>query len=444
MPSYPFLKSYDELRSELDRLGLDVPLSDDLSCLGQPLTFGNTFACKKTLTLPNRFVAQPMEGFDSGPDGEPAELGIRRYERFAAGGAGLIWFEATAVIREARCNSQQFWINTKSVNAFAALEERTRSFARKAHGHEIVTIIQLTHSGRYSKPIRGVRQPIIAQHNSVLDAAHHLPPDHPLITDDELDRLQDDYVTAAKLAAKCGFDGVDVKSCHGYLLNELLGARTREGKYGGSFENRTRFFRETVARIRDEVPSVFVTSRFNVYDAVKYPWGFGADENDYKKWDLTESKRLVAALRELGMPLMNITIGNPYFNPHYNRPYAKAIRGAVAYDENPLIGIARFLNIVREIQQSQPDVPMIGAGTAWLRHLVPKVAAGVVQNGWMTLFGQGRGAFAYPDSPQDILATGEMDTKKVCFACSGCTELMRHEQPTGCVLRDRDYYRLDT
>ena len=442
--SFPFLKTYDELQSELDRLGLTIPLSSDVSILGKPLTFGNTIASgwKKSFTLPNRFVVQPMEGFDSGPDGEPTELGFRRYERFAAGGAGLVWFEATAILPEARTNAQQFWINEKSVNTFAALEERARSFARKTHGHEIVTVIQLTHSGRYSKPERGVRKPVIAQHHGVLDAAHNIPADYPLITDDELDRLQDAHVAAAKLAAKCGFDGVDIKSSHGYLLNELLGARTRPGKYGGSFENRTRFLRETIARIRDEVPSVFVTLRLNVYDAVKYPWGFGVDENDYKKWDLTESKQLVAMLKEIGIPLLNLTIGNPYFNPHYNRPYAKALRGAVPYDENPLIGVARFLNIVREMQASQPDLPMIGAGTAWLRHLVPRVAAGVVQSGWMSLFGQGRGSFAYPDSPQDILSTGEMDPKKVCFACSGCTELMRQEEPTGCVLRDRDYYRL--
>jgi 2,4-dienoyl-CoA reductase-like NADH-dependent reductase (Old Yellow Enzyme family) len=435
MAQYSFLKSYSELQSELNRLGFDIPLSDDFSVLAEPLTSG-------AVTLPNRFVVQPMEGFDSGPDGEPTELGFRRYERFAAGGAGLIWFEATAVLPEARSNSQQFWINEKSVHRFAALEEKTRSIAKNRFGHGIVSVLQLTHSGRYCKPTRGVRSPVIVQHSGVLDAAHNIPPDHPLMTDAELDRLQDAYVTAAKLAAKCGFDGVDIKSCHGYLLNELLGSHTREGKYGGSFENRTRFLRETMARVRDEVPTVFVTSRLSVYDAVKYPWGFGVDRDDYKKWDLTESKRLAALLREIGVPLLNITVGNPYFNPHFNRPYAKPIRGAAAYDENPLIGVARFINIVREIQESQPDLPMIGSGTAWLRHLVPQAAAGIVKNGWASHFGQGRCSFAYPDAPHDILSKGVMDTKQLCMACSGCTELMRMESPAGCVLRDRDYYRI--
>jgi 2,4-dienoyl-CoA reductase-like NADH-dependent reductase (Old Yellow Enzyme family) len=436
---FPFLNTYDELQDELKKIGASLPMSDDLAVLSEPLTFGQT----KKFTLPNRFLVQPMEGFDSGPDGEPTELGFRRYERFADGGAGFIWFEATAVRADARSNSQQFWLNEKSVDRFAALEEKTRSLAKKQFGHDIVSVLQLTHSGRYSKPTRGNRVPVLAQHSGVLDAAHNISGDLPLITDDELDRLQDDYIAAAKLAAKCGFDGVDIKSCHGYLLDELLGAHTREGKYGGSWENRTRFLRETIERVQNEVPSLFVTTRLNVYDAVKYPWGFGVNKENYKQWDLTEAKQLVAILHKLGVPFLNVTIGNPYFNPHFNRPYAKTIRGAIPYNEHPLLGIVRFLNIIREMQESLPDLPMVGAGTAWLRHLVPKVAAGIVQHGWAKMFGYGRGAFAYPDMPKDIMTNGEMDKKKVCVACSGCTELMRAESPTGCIIRDRDYYRVE-
>ncbi|MDR3232250.1 MAG: NADH:flavin oxidoreductase [Planctomycetaceae bacterium] len=426
--------TYPELQSELRHFGLELPMADDLSVLAAALTFAGR-------TVPNRFVVQPMEGFDSGPDGEPLELGFRRYERFAAGGAGLIWFEATAVRCDARSNEQQFWLNENSAGKFAELLENTRRIARKENGHEIVTVIQLTHSGRYSKPVRGSRKPVIAQHSSVLDAAHNIPADYPLITDDELDRLQDDYAAAAKLAARCGFDGIDVKSCHGYLLNEILGAHTRSGKYGGSFENRTRFLRETIQRIGSEVPGIFVTSRLSVYDAVKYPWGFGTDKEDYKKHNLTEPKRLALMLQKIGVPLLNVTIGNPYFNPHYNRPYAKAAKGTIHYDEHPLLGVVRFVDTVREMQQSQPDLPMIGAGTAWLRHLVPKVAAGIIQSNSAALFGQGRCSFAYPNAPKDILTRGAMDEKQVCLACSGCTNFMRAEQPAGCSIRDRAFYR---
>lgn len=441
MAGYSFLKSYEELQIELEKLGLELPLSDDFSVFAQKWEL--RVPDKPSLFLPNRFAVQPMEGFDSGPDGEPTELGFRRYERFAEGGAGLIWYEATAVLPEARSNEQQFWLNEKSANRFAALEERTRSIARKKFGHEIVSILQLTHSGRYSKPKRHQPKPVIAQRSGIVPLPGGFnPEDYPLITDGELDRLQDVYVNAAQWAAKCGFDGVDIKSCHGYLLNELLGAYTREGKYGGSFENRTRFLRETMQRVRDEVPSIFVTTRLSVYDAVQYPYGFGTDKENYKQWDLTESKALVALLKQIGVPLLNITIGNPYFNPHFNRPYASPVRGTPGYDEHPLIGVVRFIHIVREIQQAQPDLPMFGAGTAWLRHLVPRVAAAILANGWAALFGQGRSGFAYPDAPNDILSKGEMDVKKTCWACSGCSELMRAEEPTGCVIRDKDFYAL--
>ena len=435
---FPFLNTYDELQDALAKLGCSLPMSDDLSVLSKPLTFGNT----KQFTLPNRFVVQPMEGFDSGPEGEPTELAFRRYERFVTGGAGLIWYEATAVRDTGRCNSQQFWLHKKSIDRFAALEEKTRSLAKKKFGHDIVSVLQLTHSGRYSKPIRGKRMPIIAQHSGTLDAHWGIPDDYPLITDDDLDRLQDDFVAAAKLAAKCGFDGVDIKSCHGYLLNELLGAHTREGKYGGSFENRTRFLRETTERIKSEVPALFVTARMNAYDGVQYPWGFGANKDNYEQWDLTEAKLLAKMLNELGSPLANVAIGNPYFNPHCNRPYSKAIRGATPHNEHPLFGIVRYVNIVREMQESLPEIPMMGAGMAWLRHLTPKVAAGIVQQGYAKLFGFGRNALAYPDMPNDIMSKGTMDENKICMTCSGCTELMRAEMPTGCVIRDREYYRL--
>jgi 2,4-dienoyl-CoA reductase-like NADH-dependent reductase (Old Yellow Enzyme family) len=438
MSKYPFIRSYEHLTEELIRLGLELPLSDDISVLGKRLYFEYESDGRRLGSeLENRFVVQPMEGFDAGEFGEPLERSFRRYEQFAAGGAGLVWFEATAILPEARSNSRQFWLNKKSFNAFASLLERTKSIAKKECGHNIVTIIQLTHSGRYSKPERGIRSPIIAQHNEVLDAAQGIPPDYPLVSDDELFRIQDAFIDTAKLAARCGFDGVDVKSCHGYLLNELLGARQREGIYGGTLENRSRFLQETIRRIRNEVSSIFVTSRLSVYDAVKFPWGFGIDQNDYRQSDLLESRILADMLRETGVPLLNITIGNPYFNPHYNRPYATPVRGTTGSDENPLIGVARFVEIVKNMQKAFPNFPMVGAGTAWLRELMPKVAAGIIANGWATLFGQGRNSFAYPNAPKDILNYGKIDPKKACITCSRCTELMREESPTGCEIKNK-------
>ena len=88
-------RSLDELRQEIASRQIDLPTSEDISVLATPVTFGR-------LTVPNRMATQPMEGCDSLPDGSPSELTVRKYRRFAAGGAGLLWWEACAVVPEAR------------------------------------------------------------------------------------------------------------------------------------------------------------------------------------------------------------------------------------------------------------------------------------------------------------------------------------------------------
>lgn len=426
------LKDLDLLRAELTALGLTLPIEEDVSVLGDHVRIGDH-------ETPNRFVVQPMEGFDSDADGTPGQLSFRRYGRYAAGGSGLIWFEATAVLHEARSNPQQLALHKDNVGVFAGLVAETRRIAREAFGHNILMVIQLTHSGRYSKPT-GLPRPIIAHHSAVLDPKHNLPPDYPLVTDDYLDRLQDVYVEAARLAAQAGFDGVDIKSCHRYLVSELLASFTREGKYGGSLENRSRMLRETLQRIAREVPGVFVTTRMNVYDAIPYPYGFGVNRNDYHLPDLTEPLEVIRQLRSIGIPLINLTIGNPYYQPHYGRPFDRPVAGVPLPDEHPLQGVARFVEITRAIQQAMPDLPVIATGYSWLRHLMPYVAAGVIRQGGATLVGQGRGAFAYPDSVKDILSTGRMNPVKSCITCSGCSQIMRDGTMTGCVVRDSEIY----
>jgi len=233
---------------------------------------------------------------------------------------------------------------------------------------------------------------------------------------------------------------VGIKSCHRYLIAELHASFTREGKYGGSFENRTRLLRETLARIKQDVPQVFFTTRMNAYDAISYPYGFGVSQDDYRIPDLTEPLQLVGHLKELGAPVLNVSIGNPYFNPHFGRPYDFPIRGLDVPHDHPLAGIARFIGITRTIQEQYPDLPIIGSGYTWLRHLAPYVGSAAISTGGATLFGLGRGAFAYPETPNDILANGEMDPGKCCVACSACTQIMRDGVHTGCVVRDSEIY----
>ena len=438
MPGHePFsFQSLDELRERIRELALALDVTEDLSPLLAPLEVG-------PFTLPNRLVVLPMEGCDGTADGAPDELTFRRYRRFASGGAGLLWMEATAVVPEARANPRQLWLHPGVVPEFARLVEETRRAAADTFGpsHRPLLIVQLTHSGRYSRPGRAPA-PIIAHHSPYLDPTHHLPPDYPLITDDELARLEDRYVEAALCAREAGFDGVDVKACHRYLVSELHASHTRENSiYGGlAFENRSRFFRNVVRKIREAAPGLLVSSRMNAYDAMAYPYGFGVSREDPSTPALEEPIELVRYLKDAGSPLVNITIGNPYFNPHVNRPYDLPVVGAPLPPESPLEGVARFTGVVRRIQEEFPAMAVIGGGYSWLRHLLPYVAAAHVRNGWVSLVGAGRMAFAYPDFVRDIMEKGKLDPQKACVACSACTQIMRDSGRSGCVPRDAEVY----
>ncbi len=233
--------------------------------------------------VPNRLACHPMEGCDGLVNGAPSDLTLRRYKRFGAGGgAGLIWFEACAMLKESRANPLQLWIHEKVLGDFKDMVAMTREAAQESMGHDPFLVLQLTHSGRYSRPVKKP-QPIIAHHSEILDPIHKLPPDYPLITDEELDRLQDVYVAATQMAKDVGFDAVDIKSCHRYLMSELFASFTRENsRYGGAYENRVRLLLETVSKIRKLIPDFEVTSRLNVYDAISHPYGWGVDQEDYQ------------------------------------------------------------------------------------------------------------------------------------------------------------------
>jgi len=437
LPHHPFdYHSLEDLKEEIQQSHTGIPVTEDLRILGMRLQAGK-------LRAPNRMVVLPMEGCDGLADGSPDELTLRRYRRFAAGGAGMLWVEACAVTPEGRANPRQLWIRDCNIAAYRAMVDEIHQSAAETMGkrHRPLLVLQLTHSGRYSKP--GPKPtPIIAHHSKFLDPIHNLAPDYPLISDDELERLEDKYVEAARCAYEAGFDVVDVKACHRYLISELHASFTRgNSKYGGPlFENRTRLFRNIVCKIRDNVPGIAVTSRMNAYDAMPYPYGWGVDKDDYTKPDLGEPVKLASFLQTHGAPFLNITIGNPYFNPYINRPFDLPVAGAPVPPEHPLEGVARFMKVVRSMQMEVPELPIIGGGLTWLRQYFPNVAAAAIHDGWMAMAGAGRMAFAYPDFARDILMHGKLDSSRVCVACSACTQIMRDGGRSGCVPKDAEVY----
>ena len=429
------LKTTDNLRAMAEQLGLVIPISEEVSNLARPVDVGHR-------AVPNSLAIHPMEGCDGDSVGQPGPFTLRRYERFSGGGAGLIWAEAIAVAPEGRANPRQLWLNENSFQSIASMVKRMRTVAAEKYGHKHrpVIVAQLTHSGRYSKPT-GKPHPLIAQHDPYRDARMNLAQDWPVITDEYLDNLQQAYVQAAIQAFNAGFDAVDIKSCHGYLINELLGAHTRKGKYGGSFENRVRFPLEVIDQIREQLgEDRLITCRLGIYDAIPYPYGWGVDRKDRTKPDLTEPKKIVNLLAQRGVKLLNITAANPYYNPHYGRPFNEPVAGAYSEPEHPLVGVARLIHLTGRIQKSFPDIAIVGTGYSWLRTLMPYVAAGVLKEGLATFIGVGRMAFAYPDFAADVFNKRKLDPNKVCIGCSACTQIMRDGGTTGCVIRDNKVY----
>jgi 2,4-dienoyl-CoA reductase-like NADH-dependent reductase (Old Yellow Enzyme family) len=419
----------EDFHAQNAELGTALPFADDLSLLNTPLTVGGH-------TIHNRLACQAMEGCDGTPGGAPDVLTVRRYDRFANGGAGLIWFEATAVMEEGRANPRQLYIHESNVDDFKRQVARIKETALRANGFEPVVIMQATHSGRYSKP-QGVPAPLIAYNNPIFEKDQPIAPER-IVSDEYLDRVGEALIHGAELAERAGFDGVDIKACHRYLNSELLSAYNRPGRYGGSLENRTRLLRESIAGAKAACGKDFiVSSRLNVYDGFPHPYGFGVKPDGTTGFDPTEPVWLLRELRNLGVELLNITMGNPYFNPHVNRPF---VRGGYTAEEHPLEGVARMLHGIAALKKEVPDIKLICSALSYLGVAAPNVVAGFIRDGGFDIGGFGRTIFAYPDFAKDILAKGAMDPRKICLCCSMCTEIMRAGGTPGCVVRDRELY----
>ena len=378
--------------------------------------------------IDNRVVLQPMEGCDCNTDGSPSELTVEKYIKAAQSGAGMVWFEANAVCPEGRTNPRQMMLTRGNLPAFQALLTRMRGLARETCGMEQTYILQLTHSGRQSiVPMIAYRHPIYEERRPAGD-------EH-IVTDEYLDTLAERYVESARLALEAGFDGVDVKSCHGYLFQELLSAFSREGRYGGSFENRTKLYLDCFRAVKKAIPSDFLlTSRLSVADMVQKPYGFGTTEQN--ELDMTEPDRLIDLLVEEGLQILNVTVGNPYYNPHVNRPYR---RGGYVAPESAQVGLARFEAIERHIKQRHPHLLVVGSGLSYYRDDLMEQSERQLQEGICDFVGYGRMWLAYPQFYRDY-TNGCFDAKKCCLACSKCTELMRAKQVSGCAVFNK-YYR---
>ena len=455
------LRTIDELRARLEALGIagQLGVDDDVDPVG-PLAapFTVTDGSAGSLTVGNRFAVLPMEGWDGELDGRPTDLVRRRWRRFGESGAKLIWGgEAVAVVHDGRANPRQLVIDRSTIDDLRRLRAELVDAHISAHGSDdgLVVGLQLTHSGRWSRP-DGESHPRVAYHHPVLD--QRVAVDVTVVlSDDELDALVETYADAAVLAADAGFDFVDVKHCHGYLLHELLSARDRPGAYGGSFEHRTAFLRRVADRLRARTPQLAVGVRVSAYDFVPYEAGpddvgvpvddasalarfaFGAAASGTAH-DLADAHCFLELCRELGIGMVCITAGSPYYNPHIQRPAFFPPSDGYAPPEDPLIGAARMIAATAELAHAHPDVAIVGSGYSYLQQWLPNAAQHTVRTGGAAAIGIGRGMLSYPHLPADVLAGRTLDASRLCRTFSDCTTAPRNGLVSGCYPLD-DFYK---
>ncbi len=459
------LRTVGQLRERLAQLKIELPVdetcltADSGSPLAEPIQIGD-------FAVGNRWCIHPMEGWDANPDGSPSEYTLRRWRRFGRSGAKLIWGgEAAAVQPDGRANPNQTLATQNNRAGLTALlaELHAGHIEQTGSLDGLLVGLQLTHSGRFCKPHDKQRfEPRIAYHHPLLDDKYGLDFNDESIVwkDEELASLIDNYVAAARLAQEVGFQFVDIKACHGYLLHEFLSARRREGKFGGDLKGRSRLLMEVIRRVRSELPELMVGVRLSIFDFVPYrtsrevgqpmdfsklmPYdcGFGTAPENPLAYDLTEPIQLMRMLKEAGVATINLSCGSPYYNPHIQRPAIFPPSDGYLPPEDPLVGVWRQIDVVRQCKAAMGDLPLVGSGYSYLQDYLPHVAQAVVRAGWVDLVGLGRMVLSYPELPHDVLTQGKLTRKLVCRTFSDCTTAPRHGLLSGCYPLDEYYKRL--
>jgi NADPH2 dehydrogenase len=455
-------------QERLDALHLTIPCDSQLSRgpespLAQPIV-------REGIKIGNRFAVQPMEGWDGTSDGNPSEHTLRRWQRFGRSGAKLIWGgEAVAICHDGRANPNQLLAASHTQAGLAQLKAALIAEHCQTVGSDdgLFIGLQLTHSGRYSCPNqKGRPQPRILYRHPILDRRLNLSTGYQVLTDSEIEGIIEQFHRAARMASELGFHFVDIKHCHGYLGHEFLSAHTREGKYGGSFENRTRFLREVVQGIRATAPALLIGVRLSAFDAIPYRpdpadstpgkpakgipeehrhlipyrWGFGVNPSDPTQPDLTETLLFFTLLEELNIRLVNVTAGSPYYCPHIQRPAFYPPSDGYQPPEDPLIGVARQFEAVQQLKQRFPKLIIVGTAYSYLQDFLPNVAQAAVRLGWVDSIGLGRMVLSYPEMLSDVVLGRALQHKLVCRTFSDCTTAPRNGLPSGCYPLD-SYYK---
>lgn len=444
------------------------------SPLAQTIKIGNK-------TVGNRCCIHPMEGWDANADGTPTDLTFRRWRRFGESGAKLIWGgEAFAVDPNGRANPRQLYFSDKSERAMRDLLNSLREAHNYRYGaksdQDLMVGLQLTHSGRFCKPNNnGKAEPKVMYHHPLLDLKKGFAIDpkknDAILSDDDIDAIIKKYVEAAQMAEKAGYDFVDIKACHGYLLHESLSAFNRtnpdgsKSKYGGAtLEERSRFLKTIIKQIRDNCPRLKIGVRLSAFDTLpfeevpgsksaKYPNGkvrpmkfdagpdnlypgFGVNRTNPLEIDLKEPIQL---LQELSNPfgdyhidILNVTAGSPYYSWLIQRP-ANVPAGGIAPSEDPYTGATRHLVVTKQLKEAVPGLPMVTSAMTPFMEMFPNIAQAAIREGYTDFVGLGRGILSAPHFFDHVLKGQSLkgDLDKVCRTLSECTNSVRNTDTEG-------------
>ena len=448
------MKTVGEARAYLASKNIDLPLAEmgDHAAMSRPVElFGQT--------LPNRWAILPMEGWDCGRDGAPSEFTRRRWLRFAESGAALLCgTEAGAVMHEGRSNPRQLLVSRDTLPALREIVAAMRRRHTELYGADAGFSIglQLTHSGRYAHPNESARlESRVAYDHPLL--ARKFGPAH-VVADDEIPGIVRAFADAARVASEAGFDFVDLKHAHGYLLHEFLTAHDRPGPYGGSFENRTRLSREIAEAVREACPSLGLAMRLSLFDIApfekspdgvgrpmeratgtyRYAFG-GAGDGLHMDPDLTEPAAFVEMMRGYGVELVCGTVGSPYYSVHVQRPAYFPVSDGYEPPEDPLYNVSRHIAAMRRLKERCPWVKGVVSGLTCLQEYAGCAAEAAVASGGADFAGLGRMALPYPDYCADHLAGRPFDRRRICRTIGECTNAPRCGWISGCYPLDPFY-----
>jgi 2,4-dienoyl-CoA reductase-like NADH-dependent reductase (Old Yellow Enzyme family) len=379
-------------------------------------------------TAPNRIVNQPMECNDGDASGNPTELTLRRYRNLAEGGAGMIFSESLTLTYESRARKNQLKISEENAKGLERLVKEMKEINEKS-----LVLFQINHSGRHSG---GAFSKVVSLYPTGDPSIH-------VLTEEEIEKIGEKFVKASVIARQVGADGIDFKHCHGYLCGEMLRpANIRQDRFGGSFENRTRFFRETTGKIKHAVgrDNFLLGVRFSFYEGI--PGGFGTSGSEEVAEDFFEPLRFAKMVEELGMDYINVSAGIPAITPEIVRPTKN-------YPE----GVYRHFGWAKAVKHLI-KIPVIGSGYSYLRDGKNGLkepnsskksflyyAEKNLHEGYVDLVGIGRQSLADPLFAKKILS-GDGDKVNFCTACGGCSILLKSQKEVGCTVYNKYYKKV--